>query len=1310
MSQDFAEKVEIYITAIGAAKTVEELDQLQKELDDLRRAAGGQFGGDLEKSFNKAFGAIDKARKGMQGFSQATDQSIRNLPRLRYALHDVSTTLTRMGLGMTALGVATVGTSIKMERQFADVIRTTMDGMTDVSTESAAMRREFTDLFTTLPVSWAALTEIGTLAGQLGVASENITEFTSLVAKFSATTDVSVEQAATAFGRLSQLLDVPAHQYENLGSSILAVGVASVATESQIINTSAQIASMGNFAGMSAHEVFGLSATLASLGTQPELSRGTITRLFSNISTAIANGGERLEAFARVTRMTADQFKASWSSDATGTLREILAGLNTSGDNAVMVLRDLGVTAARDVPTILRLAQNIKLLDENLKIAADGYRDGSALQEHYGVIAETTAEKLTLLRNNLQALVDSIGSGSLGPLSFLLDGLNNIVNGFRDLNESGAWQFQVLQATAALVPVVAALVGALSLAGGAFTRAVASSLAYRTAMYELAVAHGVAKTAAEAQGMGIVKLTSQISAATGAAKGLRVALITTGVGAALVAVTSVAAMIAGKTNEASEAAERMRDSFATAIQEDTVNAMKNGAEGMYLFSKKVENAGSAAETSETIVRNYAQTVLGLSGDADEAAGSMQRLEVAIGGVSEAALRQSLLDTLLGDSQDSKEQAQRLQMFDELFHSIGVSYDELVQSIQSGQGVPEQINEMLDRIAWENLNFEQMGVMEGFDGFTTGSYEANLAAERLLESIINLNANFQESIDLSLNYQGAQERAGIASQDLADDFDMLAESMSAANEVLKGLEGNLQLNRALEELGQSIAENGDAWDQFSSAGMANLESLADVVNIMSQQFAGDPLGLAQNLQALYDLIAAQTPGAVVQLAWLKDMIYTLAGGPVQAATVDFTSFFNGIARGANNAGSAAKKAKKEIRTLLDWAKDLAGVWDRAFDLRFGSQLALDKITESFISMREAIEASERAVQELRVKISGLETDRNTQLYFLSIAEEYNDTLRAAEIRQNLLEIEQKLADAQAELAEEQDAASKALTGNSKAAINNRKQVTDLVKEYRDYLETLAANGATQDELSRATARLKQEFIAQTTAMGYSRSEIETYAKAFDDMIAVIARVPRNITVAANTDPAIQALNEYEAKLRSVQSTVAKGGFTPSFDDSAYKKAARAAALQAQIHSLTKALTAASVYGPAQQSIKAEIDRLKNILNSGNYWTGGYTGRGGVYEPAGVVHRGEYVIPAKDVDQRTGRPYADAAMRHANGVPAPRMGSGYAGGGYVGGGQVDLSYASIMAIARAVQPHLILDGQAVAKSVNRQSTMSNLIGAS
>ena len=36
------------------------------------------------------------------------------------------------------------------------------------------------------------------------------------------------------------------------------------------------------------------------------------------------------------------------------------------------------------------------------------------------------------------------------------------------------------------------------------------------------------------------------------------------------------------------------------------------------------------------------------------------------------------------------------------------------------------------------------------------------------------------------------------------------------------------------------------------------------------------------------------------------------------------------------------------------------------------------------------------------------------------------------------------------------------------------------------------------------------------------------------------------------------------------------------------------------------------------------------------TGGFTGRGGKYDPAGIVHKGEYVLPKELVDQNTGQP--------------------------------------------------------------------------
>jgi TP901 family phage tail tape measure protein len=62
-----------------------------------------------------------------------------------------------------------------------------------------------------------------------------------------------------------------------------------------------------------------------------------------------------------------------------------------------------------------------------------------------------------------------------------------------------------------------------------------------------------------------------------------------------------------------------------------------------------------------------------------------------------------------------------------------------------------------------------------------------------------------------------------------------------------------------------------------------------------------------------------------------------------------------------------------------------------------------------------------------------------------------------------------------------------------------------------------------------------------------------------------------------------------------------------------------------------------------------------------WTGGYTGDGGKYEPAGIVHRGEFVFD-KDSTQRIGPDRLMAQMRAARGYASGGL-VGYADGGHV-----------------------------------------------
>jgi hypothetical protein len=57
-------------------------------------------------------------------------------------------------------------------------------------------------------------------------------------------------------------------------------------------------------------------------------------------------------------------------------------------------------------------------------------------------------------------------------------------------------------------------------------------------------------------------------------------------------------------------------------------------------------------------------------------------------------------------------------------------------------------------------------------------------------------------------------------------------------------------------------------------------------------------------------------------------------------------------------------------------------------------------------------------------------------------------------------------------------------------------------------------------------------------------------------------------------------------------------------------------------------------PQQKATAAE--QLRKGTAAGSFATGGYTGRGGMNDLAGVVHKGEYVVPQSQVNQRTGTP--------------------------------------------------------------------------
>ena len=1134
-------------------------------------------------------------------------KAIQSLPRLRYALYDVATSATFTGIAMTGLSVAVGAVAVKMDRQFADVVRTTGTYMDASGTQTANLRKQFEALFASIPANWTDLTQIGSLAGQLGIAKNDVADFTKLVAQFSATTNVTVDAAATAFGRLAQLLDVPAAKYQNLGSAVLRVGVNSVATESQILSLTTQIAPMARTVGLTADQVVGLAGALASLGVQPELARGTTTRLFTDIQTAVSGGGAKLQAFARISGETVSQFTTQWGTDAAGALQKLFNGLGgLDQSQAIAALHEIGLTSARDVPTMLRLAQNTDLVARAFKDAKGGMESGQDVAQHYNVITSTMAEKLQVLANNFQLFIEHLGSSNT-VLGGFVDLLIGVVGWLQKLIDN-----PISATIAGLLLAFTALGGVVLIVVGALARFAASMFAVRTAATELGIANNGAALSFRTLTAAITGAEAAAGTSSKAMTGLGFAV--KGLGVATVAMIAIPIL-------------------------DQLHQWVLEADGATVSTDKLGKA------------------LGNISNGQDTAASIKAVEDQIRAIARASNDAIIGNNLnkVGDGRNAiankvKADLQTAQqVLDQGFGILGKKTQDF--GIFNGWLSPQ-----LDRVkagaqtfadAWNRASTatQQQSLLDYFDKLKAQAREAALkGGESARDFEEGWRTNMAPAIAAIGSGVDAQKLLAEQSKQTADDI------TNSISDITSSTEATLSAQKAIYDLGAALGENGAQWSQYSEAGRANMGALLGVVKAIAAETPGDSATIASNLQALFDQIVKGGYASAGQLTVLQQIIAGLSGGKaVQAASADFTSLFNGVQDGYQKAAAAAessakkqqaalKQTQKEVRTLVDYANDLSGVFTRAFDLRFGGQQGLDSIASGWQKIQQQIEDAKKSLDDLYAKQNQLSASKATKQYQLGIAQTYGDSVQAAQLQSDIGDINNQMADNQTAIVKAQQAMTLSLQGNSAAAIQNRSDILGLVQSYDSYVRTLAASGLSQDQLKAKVAQLKQEFIAQATQLGFSGQDIQTYAKHFDDLSTVIATVPRNVTVSANTNPALQALNEFLAKANAAKARVqVDAAASPSAWSSqgqaagaAFANALNATLQQAAARFATKfpstgPLLSGYVFSSARTGGSSiNLNNLLDPFGTFGYASGGYTGPGGKYDIAGAVHKGEFVF--------------------------------------------------------------------------------------
>ena len=457
----------------------------------------------LQKTMQNSADAVSKAQTDLNNAKASvreTEAEIRRLTEQLYRMQSawtqagealtaiskkcesISKAMTKAGKSLTthvtapitALGTAAVKASIDYEYAFANV-RKTVDATEE---EYDRLSDSVKQMSTEVAASAEDIAEVMSIAGQLGIENEHLAEFTRTMIDLGNSTNMVAADAASEAARFANIMGMSQNEFQNLGSTLVDLGNNYATTESEIMAMSLRLAGAGKQVGLSEAQILGFAAALSSVGIESQMGGSAFSKALIKMEVAAATGGEALEDFAKVSGMTASEFKSLWERDAASAFQAFIVGLSKmdeQGVSAIKTLDDIGIAEIRLRDTLLRATNATELFSKTQDTANKAWAKNTALTTEANKRYATTKSRLINLKNTALMFARQIGDDLNPTIQQIIDKAGELLQKFLSLDKTQRESIVKWAAFAAAVgPVVLVLgkvVGAVGTMTGAMGKA-----------------------------------------------------------------------------------------------------------------------------------------------------------------------------------------------------------------------------------------------------------------------------------------------------------------------------------------------------------------------------------------------------------------------------------------------------------------------------------------------------------------------------------------------------------------------------------------------------------------------------------------------------------------------------------------------------------------------------------------------------------------------------------------------------------------------------------------------------------------------
>lgn len=357
------------------------------------------------------------------------------------ALDRMASASTKAGLAVTAGVGGAVKAAVDWESAWTGVQKTV-----DASpAQYARLEGQLRSLASVLPVSHQEIAGVAEAAGQLGVKQQDVAKFTSTMVKLGTATNMTSEEAATSLRQFMNVMGTAPKDVDRLAATVVDLGNNSATTERDIVEMGQRLSGTGKQMRMSESQVMAFGAAMASVGINAEAGGTAMSRNWIKIDSAVRSGGKSLQTMAKVSGMSAAQFKKAWQTDAAGATNALIEGLgraSKSGQDVSKLLDQMGIKGQYQTDAMKRLAgasagagNAQDQLASSLKTAGEGWSQNTALQEEFGRRQSTTASQMQLAVNRIKDAAISLGQAALPVLGRAAQKVSEYANKFNGLSD-----------------------------------------------------------------------------------------------------------------------------------------------------------------------------------------------------------------------------------------------------------------------------------------------------------------------------------------------------------------------------------------------------------------------------------------------------------------------------------------------------------------------------------------------------------------------------------------------------------------------------------------------------------------------------------------------------------------------------------------------------------------------------------------------------------------------------------------------------------------------------------------------------------